>query len=1426
MELLRLELVGARTRCCAKKLALVIIGLICAMADVRAQGTLPVVAVHDSELTRALETMSASTNGATPTGPGTTGFQWWPVAFHYFFMPDVVKETLRSDGTSFTVVSDANISAGQLLNTNGQPKYPIFISLCSEAVADNEIARLTNYVAAGGTLLMGGSAFTRTTNGAGRGDFAIANAMGLHMLNPGMANWVADVTFTKLIDHPLVAHIPGATLQWNMPVTADEVSWGVSPIYALSQGHLIWQVQASNATVIAQGDNNPYLTTMSYGHGTIIYIAAMEPFLGHGGNAPGMYAYGILRNAIQGAFAAANLPIPKLSPWPYAYDAALGVRHDLENLQDQISSIEASAQFEHTNGAKGDYYFCTGTLRVEMTNSAAVIGTLRSAVTNYGATIGPHDGNLTNINNFNLVLSNYDYWHWATDEGMAAPASHVPAPYTSSTNYAFASASNSFRDVEGWLSGITNGLRLTVAPHFNATREPSYQIEKSLNVKATGEQKLSIFPSWVLSTSLQTADMRYSFVSLPTSEWYLAPPLVAQAMEDNFADGTMRQLVDFYYNWGGLVNLYSHSSSAGGGFAGELASDYVTYSMSKPRIWPANAASIYTWWLARSNAQFSATYATNGSQSIVTFSISGARDARAAVELLVPRPSVSSLTVKTNGVAAGTNIFRTNGPVIKVQVGTTVTNAQLKYFLNPGIQNNFYTMAEGTTLSVAAPGVLTNALPGAGTNLVAVPVSGPANGALGLTNNGGFDYAPLSNFTGIDSFTYLAHDNVSTSAVSCATIDLTPPAGLFYDNFIRSTNADPLAPWVPVLGTWTIGGGLLQASDTDVGTEHNAYVPGTWTNYSVQAQIQFQPTSFSGGLNGRLNPLNGAKYSVDLYPNGFPGFSTGSVLEILKFHSWGTLGPSAMAQVVVPTLGTNWHTLQALFQGNQISAYLDGVLITNVTDNGFDGLPAYATGGIGAHFYTFMTPSQVTYSNLLVSTVTLANNDNYTTAENQALSVAAPGVLANDFSGAGANLIALLSTGPTNGSLTLNSNGGFIYTPAANYFGTDSFSYQAFDGLSTSGVAVVTITINQVHYGPVLPSQANLTVNELATLVVTNTASDVMVPPEVLAYVLVNPPAGAGVSTNGIFTWTPSQAQAPSTNPITTIVSDNGSPSLSATNVFTVVVNDLNSAPVLPAQTNRTILGLAPLMVTNTASDSDIHVLSMTYRLLTSPTNAMIDTNGIISWTPVLAQLPSTNVIKTAVTDFDPYAVNGQNLSATNSFTVVVKAIHNGPVLPSQNNQTINELATLVVTNTASDADVPALTLSYLLTNAPAGATISTNGIISWTPTQAQAPSTNSIMTIVTDSGTPALSATNSFTVTVRMLPGPMIISIQLANGSATITWSAVSGQSYMLQYKSDLGDSAWTDLPPDVEASGPSASTTDAYGSASQRFYRVMLLP
>src|SRR5262249_5270316 len=71
------------------------------------------------------------------------------------------------------------------------------------------------------------------------------------------------------------------------------------------------------------------------------------------------------------------------------------------------------------------------------------------------------------------------------------------------------------------------------------------------------------------------------------------------------------------------------------------------------------------------------------------------------------------------------------------------------------------------------------------------------------------------------------------------------------------------------------------------------------------------------------------------------------------------------------------------------------------------------------------------------------------------------GVLANDSDPQGSPLTAALVTGPAHGSLTLNADGTFSYTPAANFVGTDSFTYRASNGQALSNVATVTLTVRQ-----------------------------------------------------------------------------------------------------------------------------------------------------------------------------------------------------------------------------------------------------------------------------------------------------------------------------------------------------------------------------
>src|SRR5882672_7099033 len=380
----------------------------------------PVVAIHDSELTRSLELMPAVS--PTPAGSGTTGFQWWPTDWHYFVMPESVQEALRSDGTAFTVIGDTNITSGLPL-ANGAPKYPIIISLASEAIRADEVGPLTHYVAAGGFLLIGSSAFTRTPDGTTRGDVAFANELGLHMRAPGLTNWGGNNSLTRQKLHRLLSHIPDGALSWRMPSSSEEISWGVSPAHQFLAPHDVWRTSVTDATLLAQGDEVPCLAVKPFGKGYFIYTAAFQPLIGHGGVAPGMYAYLIFRNAIEWAYETARLPLPRLSAWPYSYDAAFMVRHDLENFAAEIANIEASAQVERNLGAKGDYYFCTGTLRQDMAgayDTNAVVASLRRAVGQYGATIGPHNGGLRNPSNASLGETEYDFWHWGLDEALAS----------------------------------------------------------------------------------------------------------------------------------------------------------------------------------------------------------------------------------------------------------------------------------------------------------------------------------------------------------------------------------------------------------------------------------------------------------------------------------------------------------------------------------------------------------------------------------------------------------------------------------------------------------------------------------------------------------------------------------------------------------------------------------------------------------------------------------------------------------------------------------------------------------------------------------------------------------------------------------------------------------------------------------------------
>ncbi len=156
----------------------------------------------------------------------------------------------------------------------------------------------------------------------------------------------------------------------------------------------------------------------------------------------------------------------------------------------------------------------------------------------------------------------------------------------------------------------------------------------------------------------------------------------------------------------------------------------------------------------------------------------------------------------------------------------------------------------------------------------------------------------------------------------------------------------------------------------------------------------------------------------------------------------GGLGPLTAIRVTSPTHGT-----------------------FTLTNNG--GFTYTATNGYtGADSFTYRATDGVSTSSVATASITVtanhapvANNDAYSLVQDTTLTVAAPGVLGNDTDADGNSLTAAVVSGVSHGTLNLNANGGFTYTPSAGYAGTDSFTYRANDGMSNSASATVTISV-------------------------------------------------------------------------------------------------------------------------------------------------------------------------------------------------------------------------------------------------------------------------------------------------------------------------------------------------------------------------------
>ncbi len=393
---------------------------------------------------------------------------------------------------------------------------------------------------------------------------------------------------------------------------------------------------------------------------------------------------------------------------------------------------------------------------------------------------------------------------------------------------------------------------------------------------------------------------------------------------------------------------------------------------------------------------------------------------------------------------------------------------------------------------------------------------------------------------------------------------------------------------------------------------------------------------------------------------------------------------------------------------------------------------------------------------------------------------------------------------------------------------TDSNPWAA-NATSLSVTNSFVVRVREVNQAPQLALPAPLVLDELTPLPATfaATASDADLPPNALTFSLAAAPAGMLIDpATGRITWTPTEAQGPSTNLVAVVVAD-ASPeainttTLRVTNIVEIVVREVNTPPVLTLPADRTIPELQAVELQATAVDNDVPANALAFELLSGPQGLTLDpSTGRISWTPTEAQGPSVNDVVVVVSDQNPSAT-ATSLRVTNSFKLTVTEVNSAPTLAAVEDRALHFGIPLSIQLAGADADLPANGLAYVLEQGPSGMTVDrASGALAWTPLESQVG--EHVITVrVEDDATPALTATRTFRVTVQGSGSRLDITL-LAGGLAQLKCTGDVGAKYDIQTSTDLV--AWTRLVEFTATAEGYLFIDPASAGTPAKFYRLQL--
>jgi VCBS repeat-containing protein len=386
----------------------------------------------------------------------------------------------------------------------------------------------------------------------------------------------------------------------------------------------------------------------------------------------------------------------------------------------------------------------------------------------------------------------------------------------------------------------------------------------------------------------------------------------------------------------------------------------------------------------------------------------------------------------------------------------------------PTAADDAYSTAEDTALTVAAPGVLGNDSDPDGDTLSAVLASEPSHGTLTLDADGSFIYTPAADYHGSDAFTYRASDgtltsNLATVAITVSAVNDAPTA--VDDTY--STAEDT------VLTVPAASGVLANDSDPDnttltasvvTGPSHGTLTLHADGSFAYTPDANFNSSdSFTYRANDGTLTSNLATVAITV--------SAVNDAPVAAEDSYSTAEDTALTVAAPGVLANDNDPDNTTLTASVVTGPSHGTLTLHA-DGSFAYTPDANFNSSDSFTYRAndgtltSNPATVAITVSAVNDAPTAAADAYSTAEDTALTVAAPGVLGNDTDPDGDTLSAVLASEPSHGTLTLHADDSFIYTPAADYHGSDAFTYRTSDGNLTSNLATVTITVTAVNDPP------------------------------------------------------------------------------------------------------------------------------------------------------------------------------------------------------------------------------------------------------------------------------------------------------------------------------------------------------------------------